>query len=110
MEGTAAVLEDVPGGVERVASEANALILACAGRMRTLTLKVPRALAIRLNAAVRRRGTTQSRLIREALEAHLVGARRRSGSCFDLAEDLAGSVTGSSDLSYNKRRLRHYGR
>ena len=80
------------------------------GAMRTVTLKLPDSLAVRLRRAVVRRGTTQSEVIREALEAHL-GAERRSGTCLDLIADLAGSVRGlPKDLSSNKRHLRGFGR
>ena len=45
--------------------------------MRTVTLKLPAALALRLKQTVARRGTTQSKIIRDALEAHLGALRRR---------------------------------
>jgi predicted DNA-binding protein len=80
-------------------------------RMRTVTLKLPAALALRLKQAVARRGTTQSKVIREALEAHLGATSGTGQSCLDLARDLAGSIRGGpSDLSSNKRHLKGYGR
>jgi hypothetical protein len=54
----------------------------------TITVKVSRPLAERLAAED---GATE-------------------GSCFDLTSDLAGSVRGPSDLSFNRRRLKGYGR
>jgi len=77
---------------------------------RTMTIKLPEPLASRLEAVVRERGRTQSEVVREALEAHLDGGAARVGSCLDLARDLAGSVSGSADLSSHPRHLRGYGR
>lgn len=78
--------------------------------MRTVTLKLPDSLAMRLRHVVARRATTQSAVIREALEAHLEASGSRQ-SCLDLARDLAGSVRGGPrDLSSNKRHLRGLGR
>jgi Arc/MetJ-type ribon-helix-helix transcriptional regulator len=80
--------------------------------MRTVTLKLPEGLATRLNAAVRRRSTTRSALIREALEAHLgSSAEAARGSCLELASDLIGSLGRlPRDLSSNRRHLKGYGR
>ena len=77
--------------------------------MRTISVKLPDSLAMRLRRAVARRRATQSDLIREALEAHL--ATPRPGSCFELVGDLAGSLRGGPrDLSSNKRHLKGFGR
>ena len=79
--------------------------------MRTITLKLPDALAARVSATVRKRGVSTSALVREALEERLVNeTRARTGSCLDLAGDLAGVLTGPADLSSNPRRLKGYGR
>lgn len=81
--------------------------------MPTITLKLPAGLAARLNTVVRRRSTTKSAVVRQALEAHLEDSARDEdrGSCLDLARDLAGSLRGGPrDLSSNKRHLRGYGR
>jgi hypothetical protein len=77
---------------------------------RTISIKLPEPLATRLRAAVRKRGRTQSDLVREVLEAHLTGGAAGVGSCLDLARDLAGSVSGPVDLSSDPRHLRGYGR
>lgn len=81
-------------------------------RTRTVTLKLPEALATRLNTVARRRSTTRSAVIREALEAHLGSAQVDGrGSCLDLASDLVGSLKGlPRDLSSNRRHLKGYGR
>jgi len=79
--------------------------------MRTITLKLPEPLAARLRVTVRKRGSTQSAVVREALEAHLDrDATEGRGSVLDLARDIAGSVAGPADLSTNRRYLRGYGR
>ena len=77
--------------------------------MRTITVKLPDSLALRLRQVVGRRRATQSDVIREALEAHL--AAPSPGSCFELVGDLAGSLRGGArDLSSNKRHLKGFGR
>lgn len=79
--------------------------------MKTVTVKVPKALAHRLAVVARERGGNQSGIVREALEAHLDQPRTATGSCLDLARDLAGSVDSAPpDLSTNRRHLRRYGR
>ena len=79
--------------------------------MRTITLKLPDGLAARVSATVRRRGVSTSVLVREALEERLGGETRdRTGSCLDLAGDLAGVLKGPADLSSNARHLKGYGR
>jgi predicted transcriptional regulator len=77
---------------------------------RTITFKLPDALAARLDGAARRRNRTRSELVREALERHLDARTTAAGSCLDLARDLAGSVSGPADLSSSRRHLRGYGR
>jgi Arc/MetJ-type ribon-helix-helix transcriptional regulator len=79
--------------------------------MPTVTVKLPRPLAERLRRAVVRRRCTRSALVRAAIEAHLAAEGGGTGvSCFDLASDLAGAVSGPSALSSNRRRLKGYGR
>jgi hypothetical protein len=79
--------------------------------LKTLTVKVPTALAHRLAVAARERGGNKSGVVREALEAHLDQPRTASGSCLDLARDLAGIVDSAPpDLSTNRRHLRRYGK
>jgi Arc/MetJ-type ribon-helix-helix transcriptional regulator len=79
--------------------------------MRTISVKLPEPLAARLRVTVRKRSSTQSAVVREALEAHLgQSSVRDAGSGLDLVRDLAGSVNGPPDLSTNRRHLRGYGR
>jgi Arc/MetJ-type ribon-helix-helix transcriptional regulator len=80
-------------------------------RMRTITVKLPEPLAARLRVTVRKRSSTQSAVVREALEAHLgQSSATGAGSGLDLVRDLVGSVAGPPDLSTNRRHLRGYGR
>ena len=77
--------------------------------VRTVTIKLPDSLALRLKQAVARHGATQSEVIRAALEAHL--AAPSAGSALDLVGDLAGCLRGGRpDLSSEKRRLKGFGR
>ncbi len=79
--------------------------------MKTLSLKLEDALYARVLAAAKRQGTTQSAVVRDAILARLESHRDRAlGSALDLAKDLAGCVTGPSDLSTNKAHLRGFGR
>ena len=81
--------------------------------MRTVTIKLPDGLAARLEGLVRRRSTTRSAVVREAVESLLSreGSDADAGSCLDLARDLAGSLAGGpKDLSSNKKHLRGFGR
>jgi hypothetical protein len=75
-----------------------------------VTIKLPDPLATRLQTAVRKRGRTQSEIVRDALEAHLNGGRGAAGSFLDVVRDLAGSLSGPADLSANRRHMRGYGR
>ena len=79
--------------------------------MRTITVKLPRPLGERLSREVVRRRSTQSAVVREAIEAYLASeGNRDEGSCFDLASDLAGCLSGPPDLSANRARMKGYGR
>jgi ribbon-helix-helix CopG family protein len=79
--------------------------------MPAFSLKLPRDLDARLSVAARRRRTTKSALVREAIESHLGGAAiAAEGSVLDLVHDLVGCVEGTGDLSYNPRRMRGFGR
>ena len=78
--------------------------------MKTLTVKVPEDLDLKLAATAARRGESKSDLIRTALEL-IVNANETitPNSCLDLAKDIVGSVEGPSDLSCNKEHLKGYG-
>jgi metal-responsive CopG/Arc/MetJ family transcriptional regulator len=78
--------------------------------MKTLSVKVPEELDLKLNAVAARRRESKSALIRAALD-HIVKSSDAitPNSCLDLAKYLNGSVEGPSDLSYNKKHLKGYG-
>ncbi len=79
--------------------------------MKTLSIKLDDALHARVLAAAKRRGATQSDVVRDAILARLGESRGAvSGSALDLAKDLAGCVSGPADLSTNKAHLRGFGR
>ncbi|HJU04983.1 MAG TPA: CopG family transcriptional regulator [Nitrospiraceae bacterium] len=78
--------------------------------MKTLTLKLEDALYAKVLALAKRRRTTQSAVIRDAIAACFRQKASHMGSALDLSKDLAGCVTGPSDLSTNKAHLRRFGR
>jgi len=79
--------------------------------MKTLSVKVPEDLDLKLTAVAARRRESKSALIRAALD-HIVKSHEKvtPNSCLDLVKDLIGSVEGPSDLSHNKKYLKGYGR
>ena len=79
--------------------------------MKTLTVKVPEDLDLKLTAVAAKRRESKSALIRAALE-HIVKSSEANtpNSCLDLAKDLIGSVEGPSDLSHGSKHLKGYGR
>jgi len=79
--------------------------------MKTLTVKVPEALDLKLSAVAAKRRESKSALIRAALDHILKSSEAITpNSCLDLAKDLIGSVEGPSDLSYKNKHLKGYGR
>lgn len=79
--------------------------------MKTLSLKVPEALAEQLERAARARGASKSRLVRRAIREHLdKGVEPGAGSFLAAASDLAGAVEGPADLSTHRKHLAGYGR
>jgi len=78
--------------------------------LKAITVKLPRPLAARLSAKVEKQQSTQSALVREALERYLGDDDERAPSFLELAKDLAGCIEGPEDLSSNKEHLKGYGR
>ncbi|MBI2501927.1 MAG: CopG family transcriptional regulator [Candidatus Latescibacteria bacterium] len=79
--------------------------------MKTLTVKIPEELEAKLERLVAQRGASKSALIRAALEELTTNAETvQPHSCLDLARDLLGQADGPTDLSYNKKHLKGYGR
>ena len=79
--------------------------------MTTITLKLPDPLLERLDRAAASANTTRSALVRAALEDALASGESGTGSCFDLAGDLAGSIQGlPADLATNQAHMEGFGR
>ena len=77
-----------------------------------ITVRVPQSLTARLRSRSRAKGTTESELVREALESYL-GHSAGERSAFQLAEEagIIGSVRGAArDLSTSRRHLRGFGK
>ena len=78
--------------------------------MKTISIKVPEGLAVRLDQAVAAAQRSKSDLIREAVEQYLArGDIRLEGSFSTQGADLAGCLEGPHDLSFNPRHLDGYG-
>jgi len=77
-----------------------------------ITVRVPQALTVRLRDCSRAKGTTESELVREALENYL-GHSGGERSAYDLAEEagiIGPARNGPRDLSTNKRYLKGFGK
>ena len=75
--------------------------------MKTITVKLPEALAAWLSRRARSLGRPQSDLVREALQRVSDGT---SGvSCHDLFADVCGVVDGPKDLSTNPKHFSGFG-
>lgn len=77
-----------------------------------ITVRVPQALTARLRSRSRAKGTTESELVREALENYL-GHSEEERSAYELAEEagIIGSVRRApKDLSTNRRHLKGFGK
>jgi metal-responsive CopG/Arc/MetJ family transcriptional regulator len=77
-----------------------------------ITVRVPQALTARLRSRSRAKGTTESELVREALENYLAHSKKER-SAYDLAEEAG--ITGAArhapkDLSTNPRHLKGFGK
>jgi metal-responsive CopG/Arc/MetJ family transcriptional regulator len=77
-----------------------------------ITVRIPQTLTVRLRSSSRAKGTTESELVREALESYLghSGAQR---SAYQLAEQAG--IIGSAkhaprDLSRNPRHFKGFGK
>ncbi len=77
-------------------------------RVKTITVKLPDALAAWLSRRARQLGRSQSELVREAIERSRNGAAGQT--CHDLVADSCGAIRGPSDLSTNAKHLRRFGK
>jgi hypothetical protein len=78
--------------------------------MKTVSLKLPDALDVKLSVFIRKRKVSKSVVIRDALEAYLTQEDEVDPISFlESARDLCGSVDGPEDLSTNPKHLVGYG-
>lgn len=79
--------------------------------MKAITVKLPDALKVRLEAEATRRGTSVGAVVREAAQTYVVKSpARRKLSLYDLTKDLCGSLKGGpGDLSTNPEHLEDLG-
>lgn len=78
-----------------------------AGPMRTVSFKIPGPLDDALNDLARRRQSSRSALVREALEDLAFSGRRSVTAAVDA---LVGPLDGPADLSTNPKHLAGYGK
>ena len=78
-----------------------------ANPMRTVSFKLPEQLDEALSDLARRRKSSRSALVREALEALAKGKRRSVTAAVDA---VVAPVEGPVDLSTNRKHLAGYGR
>ena len=76
--------------------------------MKTISLKLPAALSVKLERAAKQRGQSKSEVVRVALEHFLKGERPLSA--LDLAGDLVGCGVGPGDLSTNPKYMEGFGK
>ncbi len=77
-----------------------------------ITVRVSDALTARLRSRSRAKGTTESELVREALENYL-GSSEEERSAYELAEEagIIGSARNApKDLSTNPRHFKGFGK
>lgn len=72
-----------------------------------VSLKLPRPLMAKVARVAKRRRTTRSAVIRDAIEAYEGGER---GSAADRAAHLCGRFGGPRDLATNPKYLKDFGR
>jgi Arc/MetJ-type ribon-helix-helix transcriptional regulator len=77
--------------------------------MRTVAFKLPPDLDRKLTELARRRRTSRSAVVREALEALGAPPGKLPASVTEAAGDLVGALSGATDLSTSKRHLAGYG-
>lgn len=75
--------------------------------MRTVSFKLPEHLDDALSDLARRRKSSRSALLREALEGLATGGRRSVTAAVDR---LVGPLDGPTDLSTNRKHLAGYGK
>jgi predicted DNA-binding protein len=79
----------------------------------TLSIKVPKAVKLRLKAVAKARKVKPSVLLREALDQVLSSQKADAGtSCYELCQDLFEQLEpgGPRDLSTNKKYFEDFGK
>jgi predicted DNA-binding protein len=79
--------------------------------MSRITVRVPDTLTARLRSRSKAKGTTESDLVREALESYL-GQSAGERSAYELAEEagiIGAARNAPKDLSTNPRHLKGFG-
>ena len=78
--------------------------------MKTPSLKLPGSLDDQLEALASRQRTSKSAVVREAISGYLKESAAPARTSFTaLAGDLAGSIEGPEDLSFNPDHLAGFG-
>jgi hypothetical protein len=79
--------------------------------MKPLTVKLPDALRVRLEAEAARRGVSVGAVVREAAETYVVSSpTQKKLSAYELSKDICGSLDGGpGDLSTNPKYLEDLG-
>ncbi len=81
--------------------------------MKTMTVKLPDELAVRLEKRAKRLGVSKSALLRESLERglHEADSVEEEPSMYDLVKDDLGCFdSGLGDLSTNPKHMEGFGR
>jgi predicted DNA-binding protein len=85
-----------------------AVVVIPGGRsVKTISLKLPQSLSIKLERVAKKRGQSKSEIVREALEHFL--SSERPVSALELAGDLVGCGRGPGDLSTNPKYMEGFG-
>jgi metal-responsive CopG/Arc/MetJ family transcriptional regulator len=79
--------------------------------MKTISLKLPEQLLVKLEHAAMQQGLSKSEVVRAALERVLNGRHKakQPPSALDLAGDIVGSCKGPGDLSTNPKYMEGFG-
>jgi Arc/MetJ-type ribon-helix-helix transcriptional regulator len=79
--------------------------------MKTISIKLPASLSVRLERAVRKRGKSKSEIVRAALELFLNGeSNKRPASALEAAGPYVGCAEGPGDLSTNPKYMEGFGK
>ena len=80
--------------------------------MKTISVKLPDALRVRLEAEAARRGVSLGAVVREAAETYVVKSPiQKKLSLYERSKDLCGCIrSGLGDLATNPKHLEGYGR